>query len=429
MDIRATIGLDMDDVRTRVHRLGELIEAKEYYEVAGGRRFRAVQRRQTWVATRAAMIVVAATALVLQLTMGLLHPNDLEFLLILNGSLAIAGLLGWWALGHRLRGRPEVIAFSVATAVLLGVVAIAVVGPRLVALAVAFTMILPLVVALVIPWRTWTEVRWLATYAAISLVFLAAVPAPWVSPSDRGDLVVVMVTSLLVSFTGHVLAFRHQVRTFVQMQAIAALHRKEASQRQELERVYQTLEVTARTDELTRVGNRMKLNEDLATARARIRRTGQQTGLLEIDLDRFKAVNDRLGHLAGDAVLRQVAASIQDAVRGDDSVYRYGGEEFVVILGSVEGGVGAAGDRCRSAVEALGLSHPGNPPFGVVTVSVGAAIFGPADLAQMTKAWFARADAALYRAKASGRNLVVVDTDPESVHRGIHPSPAGRMVG
>ncbi len=88
------------------------------------------------------------------------------------------------------------------------------------------------------------------------------------------------------------------------------------------------------------------------------------------------------------------------------SVFRYGGEEFLVILGNIAGGVEPAGERVRLAVENLGLAHPGNPPFGLVTISVGAAALGPADLAQTADEWFARVDAALYTAKGAGRNCV-----------------------
>ena len=118
------------------------------------------------------------------------------------------------------------------------------------------------------------------------------------------------------------------------------------------------------------------------------------------------------GHLAGDVVLRTVARAIRDAVRADDSVYRYGGEEFVVLLRETKGGVGLAGDRVRRAVERLGTAHPDNQPFGVVTVSVGAAEFGPLDLAENAEEWFARVDTALYAAKHAGRNRVAVATEP-----------------
>jgi diguanylate cyclase (GGDEF)-like protein len=397
--VDATMGaimIDLDDARARLRRIVQLVEAKEYFAVGGNKRYLATQRRLTWRASRAAMLVVAAAAPVHFLILSLLHPAEAGFLLIINAAVGIPAFAGWWALGHRLRQRPELVAFAVSMIVLVGILAMALDGPQLVALSIADLMFLPTLVALVVPWRTWTEIRWLAAYAVGGALLLVLVPAASLAASDRSDLVVAMIGSLLGSFVGHVLLFRHQVRTFSQMQAIGSLHRSENNQRVELERVHRSLEITARTDELTQVGNRMKLEEDLVSMRATIARTGRPIGLLVIDLDHFKGVNDLLGHLAGDAVLREVARAIRNTCRGDDLVFRYGGEEFLVILANIAGGVGPAGERLRVAVENLGLAHSGNPPFGLVTISVGAAALGPADLALTADEWFARVDAALY---------------------------------
>lgn len=402
--------IDIEEARARLHGIVQLIEAKEYYAVGGSPRFLATQRRRTSDAARAAMLVVAAAAPIHVVVLSLLHPNQLGFLLIVNGTLGATVLAAWWGMRHGLRRRPELVAFAVSLSVLASVMATALAGPRIVELAIAYTMFMPTLVALVIPWRTWTEVCWLATYAAGGLLLIMFVPSASLQMSSRSDLVFALLVSVFASFIGHVLLFRDHVRTFSQVQAIARLHRRENSQRVELERVYRSLEITARTDELTQVGNRMKLEEDLISIRARIARTGRPVGLIEIDLDHFKSVNDHLGHLAGDAVLREVARAVRAAVRADDSVFRYGGEEFLIILGNIAGGVDAAGERLRLAVERLGLPHPGNPPFGLVTISVGAAPFGPADLAQTADEWFARVDAAMYEAKSAGRNRVAVAT-------------------
>lgn len=422
--------IDRDLVRARLRDIVQLVEAKEYYAVGGSRRFLAKQRRLTWGATRAAMLVVAAATPVQLLVLSLLHPAQAGFLLLVTVVLASLALTAWWALGHRLRHRPELVAFSVSLAVLFSVMGVALGGPQLVHLAIAYLMFLPTLVALVLPWRTWTEIRWLAAYATVGTLFIALVPSLALSIGDRSDLLVAMVVSLIASFTGHVLLFRHNVRIFDEMQAFGRLNRRENRQRVELERVYRSLEISARTDELTRVGNRMKLEEDLVAIRAGVGRTGRPIGLLEVDLDHFKAVNDHLGHLAGDAVLREVARAIQNAVRADDLVFRYGGEEFLIILGNIAGGVEPAGERVRLAVANLGLANPGNAPFGLVTISVGAAALGPADLVQTADEWFARVDAALYQAKAAGRNQVAVARDLVT-ERGPDPERAGaaRPVG
>ena len=397
-----------EDLRAAWARLVRLIEAREYYKVGESRRFLASQRRLTWAATRAGMVVVAAAALLHVIVLSTLHPADAVFIVALNGALGLSAVGAWFLLGHRLRRHSEGVAFVVSLVVAVATMALGVAGPKLVVVSLAYLMFLPTIVALVIPWRTWTEVRWLAVYGAGVVAFLTFVPADWLTLADRRDLIVVTTVALSASFTGHVLLFRHHIRTFSQLQAIARLHRRENNQRVELERVYRSLEVTARTDELTRVGNRLRLDEDLVTVRARVGRTARPVGLLEVDLDRFKGVNDALGHLAGDAVLREVAKAISQTVRTDDAVYRYGGEEFLVILDSIAGGVEVAAERVRAAVEELGLAHPANPPFDVVTVSVGATALRPADLDQTADEWFARVDAALYAAKTAGRNRVAV---------------------
>ncbi len=397
--------------RARLRRLAELIEAKDYYATGGSRRFLALQRRRALGATRAAMLVIVVAAVVLAVTLSALHPESGRFLVGLDTVFGLSAVGAWFGLGRGLRRKPELVAFVMGFVVLGSTLSVAVGEPHLIYVAIPYLMILPTIVALVIPWRTWTEIRWLVGYAAVGAAFLALVPAPALSTSDRQDLVVGLFTSLIASFTGHVLLFRVQVRSFAQHEAIATLHRQANSDHIELQRVYRSLEITARTDELTRVGNRMKFDEDMEAVRAGLLRTGRPIGLLEIDLDHFKAVNDRLGHLAGDDVLRSVARAVRDAVRADDSVYRYGGEEFVVILRDTKGGVELAGERVRRSVERLGTAHPDNRPSGLVTVSVGAAAFGTADLAQDAGAWFERVDGALYAAKHAGRNQVAV-ADP-----------------
>lgn len=144
---------------------------------------------------------------------------------------------------------------------------------------------------------------------------------------------------------------------------------------------------------------------NLAIVRARITRRGETMGLLMIDLDHFKAINDSLGHVAGDQILRDTAACISAAVRQEDRVYRYGGEEFLVLIESTDcEGAATAAERIRQAVRDLRLLHTGNPPHGRITVSIGIAVVGPDDLADDDNAWIGRSDAALYRAKELGRD-------------------------
>ena len=196
-------------------------------------------------------------------------------------------------------------------------------------------------------------------------------------------------------------------RRLIAAERVTALHRRLAAQHEELERLNAVLREDSRRDHLTGLGNRMRLDEDLAVLASRALRYDQRFCIVLFDVDRFKAYNDTVGHQAGDEVLRSVASALVHQARGGDSVYRYGGEELLVALQEqdCDGGLQAA-ERMRQEVESLGIPHPGiGPPPGVVTVSGGVASFSPetdGEAASLVQ----RADAALYRAKNGGRNRI-----------------------
>ncbi|MEY2566509.1 MAG: hypothetical protein QOE35_1038 [Actinomycetota bacterium] len=178
---------------------------------------------------------------------------------------------------------------------------------------------------------------------------------------------------------------------------VTDLHRQLGRYRAELERLNADLADLARRDALTGLGNRLRLDEDLAQLHWRCARYGWTYSLALLDIDHFKAHNDQHGHLAGDEVLRQVAVALQSAARRGDGVYRYGGEEFVVVLpGQDVAHATAAAERLRQAVE---TSTP-------VTVSAGVAGFVPDQDDRGPQLVLARADEGLYRSKAAGRNKV-----------------------
>ncbi len=163
----------------------------------------------------------------------------------------------------------------------------------------------------------------------------------------------------------------------------------------------------ARRDRLTGVYSRAYLDEQLAVELAFSARHGTPLSLLLLDVDHFKQVNDTFGHLAGDEVLRRVAATLNASVRAEDLVARYGGEEFVVLTRGIEAPQALLlAERLRESVAATSA-----PPGGVargVTVSVGVASVacigsGPVGAAAL----LALADHRLYAAKRSGRNRVV----------------------
>ncbi|HEV7477425.1 MAG TPA: diguanylate cyclase [Burkholderiales bacterium] len=169
----------------------------------------------------------------------------------------------------------------------------------------------------------------------------------------------------------------------------------------------------SRTDALSRLPNRGHWEEEVAAAAQRCRSSGQEAALMMIDIDYFKAINDRYGHPAGDEVIRAVAAILRDSLRGNDIAGRYGGEEFGVLLPETPAaGATATAERLRARVEAADLERS----LGIRgTVSVGIAFFSMRDAGHAQ--WIARADRALYMAKGAGRNRVVRDD-------GADPAPA-----
>lgn len=162
------------------------------------------------------------------------------------------------------------------------------------------------------------------------------------------------------------------------------------------------LERQARTDPLTGAMNRLALAESIARELSRAQRNSRPLSLLMFDLDFFKQLNDRLGHLAGDAALKNVAAATQRQLRASDLLARYGGEEFVVVLPDADKTQAIeTAERLRKRIESLGI------PCGdgtALTASFGVATF-PAD-GDDFDSLVAGADAALYNAKQSGRNRV-----------------------
>jgi diguanylate cyclase (GGDEF)-like protein len=184
--------------------------------------------------------------------------------------------------------------------------------------------------------------------------------------------------------------------------------------------LHRRLHGDARQDALTGLGNRRRLAEDLEALTGRVERYGHVYCVALFDIDHFKALNDSNGHPAGDDVLRAVAGALRDAGRSGDTQYRYGGEEFLVLLSEQTiDGAAVAGERLRAAVEALGLPHPDGSH---VTVSAGVA--GPGERGGGTpEALIELADQALYRAKELGRNRVETAAAPAPA-----PEPAEAVV-
>ena len=187
------------------------------------------------------------------------------------------------------------------------------------------------------------------------------------------------------------------------------------------ERADERNRVLAMQDELTGLTNRRSILGTLEQQLAMARRNGQPLSLLMLDLDHFKRVNDSFGHLAGDAVLRQVAAGIASRLRAQDVAGRYGGEEFLVILpGTTVDGAVQLAEELRTSI-AAGRIEIGDGHAITITISIGVSGGVPAT-GQRVEDLIDGADRALYSAKENGRDRVE-RWRPEAIQAGT-PVPA-----
>jgi two-component system cell cycle response regulator len=200
---------------------------------------------------------------------------------------------------------------------------------------------------------------------------------------------------------------RHELEARLMVASrITELYRELTNQQVELERLNSQLFRQARIDGLTQVGNRLKMREDLDIIFARVAEQGETFCAVMCDVDHFKLYNDEYGHLQGDEVLRKVASTLVQGCRPNDEVYRYGGEEFLLVMPaqSVETACAVA-ERHRARIEQLAIPNIASPGT-IVTISAGVAAM--TTTRPSIKEWLEDADGALYRAKQLGRNRVVV---------------------
>lgn len=178
---------------------------------------------------------------------------------------------------------------------------------------------------------------------------------------------------------------------------------------QELNRLKDAFESQSRTDPLTGCLNRRAVMERLVAELARVQRGGAVGGVGVLDLDFFKRINDRHGHAAGDAVLRELVRRARECLRISDLFGRIGGEEFLLVWPATDlAGVRVAAERLRAAVAGTPFAVPGaeiavTASIGVTTIAVGG---------EQPEEAVARADAALYAAKQGGRDRVEFSPAP-----------------
>jgi diguanylate cyclase (GGDEF)-like protein len=319
-------------------------------------------------------------------------------LLLLPISLALALVVVTFAYGWFRAAQPPVPhrwTYSAATVVLGSAAAWFVLGagpPNVLGLVAGPTGLLVVVAA--------GLTRWLVNHGlVVAMISLSAPGTPWWqrlgSPTDT----LIGLGALALGAALAVLATDAPWLVPVLLLPVMGMHRGF---------LIQQLALAARTDPKTGLVNAVAWRDQADRELARIRRRGGTLGILMVDIDAFKAINDRHGHLVGDAVLRAVADAMRAEVRGYDAVGRFGGEEFVVLL-SEAGPEEAAGtaERLRRRISdcevALDPADGGGTVQGL-TASIGAATFPRAstDLAGLMRC----ADSALYAAKHGGRNRV-----------------------
>jgi diguanylate cyclase (GGDEF)-like protein len=179
------------------------------------------------------------------------------------------------------------------------------------------------------------------------------------------------------------------------------------------EDIERQMEALAMSDPLTRLANRRRMRDLLELERVRFQRSGRPFSVALGDLDDFKNINDTRGHGCGDHVLEHVGAKLRAAVRTQDGVARWGGEEFLVLLPETDAaGARVLAERLRDAIENGGATFEGEPVK--ITMTFGVATFAGGTIDDCIR----RADEALYEGKSCGKNRVVLAERPQAAMAG-----------
>ena len=221
------------------------------------------------------------------------------------------------------------------------------------------------------------------------VAMLNAPPMTDLLRQDMGYRVLILVSAMLVV----ILAFSFLLLTHTRIEEALDEARAKA-------------EHAARIDSLTGMWNRRHFELEALREIDRAARYGQPVAIVMFDIDHFKLVNDRFGHLSGDEVLKQIAGIVQKSSRTSDLACRWGGEEFAILMPVTLADAVQAAEKLRTAI-----AQQDFPGVGKLTISCGCAQLAPDE---GLDGWSRRADAALYRAKDGGRNRVESDM-PDTV--------------
>ena len=401
------------DVRDRLHthvraRLAswqarEALARTPRYRVAERRALRrALARSSVFVA-----VVLVAGALASTFADPLLGP---ELLALNSAAAAVSILLARLAMG-RARRQVAGIAYLWGILMVADLLAAGLTSPLQLRNSAMVMPAIPLIYALFMPSTTRAHliaVGWTAVAALLLTFMLQRSGIDPVSP-----IVLTAIVTGAISVVGHAIRRADRIDAFRQVMQIRGLHARARDAGRRLRDANRELASSARLDPLTGARNRLALDEDLRALDADDDPMRGSVAFVLVDLDRFKPYNDRHGHPAGDWVLRRVADVLAESVRSADRVYRYGGEELLVLLAGVDGPAadGIVG-RMLVNVQALEIPHPENRPWQVVTASAGWILHDPGG-SSTSAVTLAAADEALYRAKRLGRNRAVSAERPD----------------
>ena len=397
------------------------------------RRLRAVYRRELQNSVRFSALIVSVGVAVSAVVGIFEAPAAAPYIIAIMAPLSLMALVVDKSVRQRGRRYAVPLAMFVGLLPCFSVSLSIIIVPENEMIAIGTLGLITVAFAVFLPLERKAHLIWLAL---ANLVFVGLVVEMLVSGADRTGPITIVVAGFIATglsiganalqlsrrrqMNGQLLAVRglygrmkeHELDLRRQDEFLFMQQETLVVQQAELLRLNEELETIARMDALTGLGNRLRLNEDLASLAARIERHGGTAGLLLMDLDRFKRINDTRGHLAGDAALRGVAEVLRKTSRVGDGVYRYGGEEFLVLLHDCdESALQMAGQRYLTAIQAAGMPHPDNPPYGVVTASAGATELSQANCTDVDSALH-DSDEALYVAKEAGRNRLEIHFRP-----------------
>jgi diguanylate cyclase (GGDEF)-like protein len=396
--------MDLRD-RLSIHVRARLASWRDREALARSPRYRVTERRALRRALTRSAVVVAAVLVVGSTVSMVMDPLVGWELIALTWSAAAISLLLAWLVRGPARRQAAAIAYLWGILLALDLLAAGLTSPLQLRNSAMIMPAISLIYALFMPWTTRAHliaVGW-TTVAALLLTF--ALHRAGVDPVSPIALAAILTGA--ISVVGQVHRRADRIDAYRQVAQIRALHARARDAGRLLRDANRDLASTAHLDAVTGTANRRQLDDDLRALDAADPASQVPLAFVLVDLDRFKAYNDRHGHLAGDWVLRRVADVLGESVRSADRVYRYGGEELLVVLAGVdEPATDGIVGRMLSNVHALEVPHPENRPWQVVTASAGWAIYRPeVDLSTATA--LAAADEALYRAKRLGRNRAV----------------------